>query len=147
MQVKEVMTASPACCTPTTSLRDVARMMVEHDCGCIPVIEGDGRQKLVGVVTDRDICCRTVAEGKNPLELTARDCMSKQCVTVTPETDIDECCDLMERSQVRRIPVVDANGICCGIVSQADVALHVSEKKAAEVVREVSQPVTASRHA
>src|SRR5688572_28606376 len=110
MRVKDVMTKSPACCTPDTSLRDVARMMVEYDCGCIPVLEGDKKRKPVGVVTDRDICCRVVAEGRNPLDLTARDCMSSQCVTVNPETSIEECCDLMESNQVRRVPVVDSSG-------------------------------------
>ena len=140
MRVEEVMTKSPACCTPDTNLRDVARMMVEHDCGCIPVLEGDKKRKPVGVVTDRDICCRVVAEGKNPLDLTARDCMSSQCVTVTPETSIEECCDLMESNQVRRVPVVDSSGACCGIVAQADIARRASERRTAEVVREVSQP-------
>jgi CBS domain-containing protein len=140
MRVEEVMTKSPACCTPDTNLRDVARMMVEYDCGCIPVLEGDKKRKPVGVVTDRDICCRVVAEGRNPLDLTARDCMSSQCVTVTPETSIEECCDLMESNQVRRVPVVDSSGACCGIVAQADIARRASERRTAEVVREVSQP-------
>src|SRR5207244_3459504 len=69
MQVKEVMTADPACCTPNTSLQEVAQMMIGHDCGEIPVIENDKNKRLIGVITDRDIVCRTVAKGLNPLEL------------------------------------------------------------------------------
>lgn len=137
MQTKEIMTTTPACCGPDTPLPDVARMMVEHDCGEIPVV--DERKQPVGVVTDRDITCRTVAEGKNPLELTAKDCMSSPVVTVTPETSVDDCCKTMEDNQVRRVPVVDDSGACCGMVSQADVAQRGSKDETAQVVREVSR--------
>lgn len=85
MQVKDVMTANPACCTAETNLREVAQLMVEHDCGEIPVVANKDTKKPVGVVTDRDIVCRTVAKGTNPLDLTAADCMSQPCVTVTPD--------------------------------------------------------------
>lgn len=136
MQTKELMTNDPACCTPDTPLPEVARLMVERDCGEIPVL--DENRKPVGVVTDRDITCRTVAEGKNPLELTAKDCMSSPVVTVTPETSVDDCCKAMEENQVRRVPVVDESGACCGMVSQADVAERGSKEETAEVVKEVS---------
>lgn len=138
MQTREIMTNDPACCGPDTPLPEVARLMVEHDCGEIPVV--DETKKPIGVVTDRDITCRTVAEGKNPLELTARDCMSSPAVTVTPDTSVDDCCKTMEENQVRRVPVVDESGACCGMVSQADVAQRGSKDEAAEVVREVSRP-------
>jgi CBS domain-containing protein/YHS domain-containing protein len=137
MQVREVMTKSPVCCMPETSLREVARLMVEFNCGEIPVINGRARQ-LVGVITDRDITVRTLAEGRNPLDLAARDCMTTPVVTVTPETSVEECCQAMEAHKIRRIPVVDEGGGCCGIVAQADVALKVPAKTA-EVVREVSR--------
>lgn len=137
MQTKEIMTTDVACCGPDTPLPEVARLMVEHDCGEIPVV--DENKKPLGVVTDRDITCRTVASGKNPLELTARDCMSDPVVTVTPETSVDDCCKVMEENQVRRLPVVDESGACCGIVSQADVAHRVSKEETGEVVREVSR--------
>src|SRR5262245_50441518 len=71
MRVEQIMTREPACCTPDTPLREVARMMVSHDCGEIPLIEDSRQAKLVGVVTDRDIVCRLVAEGRNPVDLTA----------------------------------------------------------------------------
>ena len=85
MQVKDMMTADPACCTAETSLPEVARMMVSQDCGEIPVVDNTSSKAPIGVVTDRDIVCRTVANGLNPLDLTAADCMSKPAVTVTPE--------------------------------------------------------------
>jgi CBS domain-containing protein len=140
MQVKEIMTKNPACCTSDTNLQEVARLMVEHDCGQTPVVESKQSMKLVGVVTDRDIICRTVAEGKNPLEMTAGDCMTSPCVTVTPDTSVEECCKVMEENKVRRVPVLDKGGSCCGIVAQADIAQHASKQKTAEVVIGVSQP-------
>lgn len=114
-------------------LRDVARLMAKRDCGEIPLV--DENRKPLGVVTDRDMTCRTVAEGKNPLELAPRDCMSSPVVAVTPETSVDDCCKTMEDNQVRRVPVVDESGACCGMVSQADVAQRGSKEETAEVVR------------
>src|SRR4030095_3784728 len=139
MQVKDIMTKNPACCTPDTNLQEVARLMVERDCGESPVVQSKESMKLVGVITDRDITCRTVAEGKNPLELTAGDCMSSPCVTVTSEMSVEDCCQVMEENQVRRVPVVDENGVCCGIVAQADIAQHASKEETAKVVKRVSQ--------
>jgi CBS domain-containing protein len=147
MQVKDIMTRNPACCTPDTNLQEVARLMVECDCGEIPVVENKQNMRPVGVVTDRDICCRTVAEGENPLEMTAGDCMSSPCVTVTPEMSIEDCCGLMEKNKIRRVPVVDEKGSCCGIVAQADIAQHASTQKTAEVVRGVSRAAVASSRA
>jgi CBS domain-containing protein len=139
MKVKEIMSKDPACCTRERSLQAVAVLMVEHDCGEIPVIDNMQSKRPVGVVTDRDITVRTVALGKNPLELRARDCMSSPAVTVTPETSLDDCCTLMEENQLRRVPVVDESGCCCGIVSQADVARHASKGEAGELVKDVSR--------
>jgi CBS domain-containing protein len=113
-------------------------MMVEYDCGEIPVLDGSGRP--VGTITDRDITCRTVAMGRNPLALSAVDCMSSPVITLTPDMDLDECCDILEAHQIRRAPVVDADGQCCGIVSQADIADRAPVAQVAEVVREVSRP-------
>jgi len=140
MQVKDVMTANPACCTPDTRLPEVAKLMVDNDCGEIPVVENKESRIPVGVVTDRDIVCRTVAKDKNPLELTAADCMSTSIVTVTPDTPVQECCRIMEEKQIRRVPVVDANGACCGIVALADLAREAKSGVAGQVVKEVSEP-------
>ena len=140
MQVREVMTPDPACCTADAALPMVARMMIENDCGEIPVVDNKSSKVPVGVVTDRDIVCRTIANGLNPLELTAADCMTKPVVTVTPDMSLEECTRIMEEKRVRRIPVVDERGSCCGIVALADIALQTGKRVAGEVIREVSEP-------
>ena len=144
MQVKELMTTNPQCCTADTGLPDVARMMVDQDCGEIPVIDNTSSRVPIGVVTDRDIVCRTIANGLNPVELKASDCMSKPCVTVTQDMSLEECCRIMEEKQIRRLPVVDDRGSCCGIVSLADIALHTKNTVAAEIIKDVSAPTAAS---
>lgn len=144
MKVKDVMTADPACCISETALQEVAQMMVDHDCGEIPVVDDKETKLPIGVITDRDIVCRTVARGLNPLDLTVADCMSKPCVTVTPDMSVEQCSAIMEENKIRRVPVVDAGGSCCGIVSLADIALHARRSVAAEVVKEVSEPTAAA---
>ncbi|HEY8561337.1 MAG TPA: CBS domain-containing protein [Pyrinomonadaceae bacterium] len=139
MQVREIMTASPAYATPGTNLHVIAQLMVEHDCGCIPIIEGGDSRSPIGMLTDRDIVVRTVAENRNPLDLLAEDIMTGGIVTVTPETSIEECCNLMESKQIRRVAVVDDNGDLCGMVAQADIAMNAPTDKTAEVVQEVSK--------
>ena len=139
MTVQEIMTTNVACCAPDTRLNQVARMMVEHDCGEIPVANSDG--KVVGVVTDRDICCRAVAHDCNPCDLSASEIMSSPVVTAKSNITLEACGQLMEENQIRRIPVVDENGVCCGIVSQADIA-RKSTGKVEEIVREISQPTS-----
>ena len=138
MFVNEIMTQSPACCTPDSGLESVAKMMADNDCGCIPVVDKESG-KPIGVITDRDIVMRSVADGKNPLDLTAADVMSESVVTVTPKTTVADCCSVMETNQIRRIAVVDESGACCGIVSQADIANNADQRKTAEVLQEVSK--------
>lgn len=141
MLVRDIMSAEVACCTPGTSLRQVAELMVECDCGSIPVVADEQSRRLVGMITDRDIVCRALAKGRNPLEMTAQDCMSSEDIAcVTPDSQIDECSRLMEEYQVRRLPVVDEHNCVCGIIAQADIARHAPEDKTAELVKEVSQP-------
>jgi CBS domain-containing protein len=89
-------------------------------------------------VTDRDIVCRLVATGKNPLDLTAQSCMSSPVISVKTGSTLDECCRLMETHQIRRVPVVDGAGVICGIVSQADIARHSTRAMTADVVKEIS---------
>jgi CBS domain-containing protein len=140
MRVKEIMTPDPACCTPDSTLQRVAEMMVENDCGEIPVVENAASMRPVGVITDRDITCRTVAKGLNPLTLTVSECMTTPCVTVTPDRSLDECCNVMEENRIRRVPVVDEGGAVVGIVALADIAKHAAKRETAEVVKEVSEP-------
>lgn len=137
MQVRDIMTENPACCSPETSIREAAKLMADNDCGQIPVL--DQRGQPVGVITDRDIACRCVAEGRSA-ETPAGEAMSSPVVTVTAEKSLDDCCRAMEQNQIRRVLVVDESGSCCGIVSQADIALHASRDQTAETVHEVSEP-------
>ncbi|HKA38055.1 MAG TPA: CBS domain-containing protein [Thermoanaerobaculia bacterium] len=141
MKAKDLMTPNPACCTPDTSLREVASMFVDHDCGAVPVVESLENMTPLGIVTDRDIACRAIAKGRNALELTARDCMSSPSVGVREDASLNDCLEAMEENRVRRVVVVDEFGRCCGIISQADIALRGPKKAAGEVVREVSQPM------
>jgi CBS domain-containing protein len=139
MQVKDIMTPGPSCCTRDTSLTDVARLMAKQDCGAIPVAEG-GSGRLIGMITDRDIVCRTLAYGKDPFEMAVGDCMTSPVATVTPESNLEECVGSMQRNQIRRVPVVDQNGRCCGMVAQADLARYAPERQTAQTVKQVSQP-------
>ena len=134
---RDVMTPDPACCAPSTTLDDVAKLMVQNDCGEIPVV--DPSDQIVGVVTDRDIVCRVVAEGKNPMAYTAETCMSDPVVTVREDAPLEDVVATMEKHQIRRVPVVDAHDVCVGMISQADVSWTGSPRGVAELVREVSR--------
>lgn len=137
MNVNDVMTRAPACATADMPLQEAARMMVDNNCGCIPVIDEAGAP--IGVITDRDIVCRTVAIGRNPLETLVRDAMTSECVTVKSDESLERCVDLLEKNQIRRAVVVDDNRRVIGIVAQADLA-RKSETLGGEVVAAVSKP-------
>lgn len=137
MNVLEVMTRAPACAAPDMSLQEVARMMVDNNCGAIPVI--DERGSPIGVITDRDIVCRTVALGENPLEKLVKDAMTSEVVTVKQDDSLERCANVLERNQIRRAIVVDENKRVVGIVAQADLARR-SEILGGEVVAAVSAP-------
>ena len=134
---RDVMTPDPACCSPNTTLDQVAKMMVQNNCGEIPVIDTSNRP--VGVVTDRDIVVRAVADGHNPSGFPVEKVMTKSVVTVSPDTPIEDVIITMEEFQIRRVPVVDEGGCCTGIIAQADIACDSPAPKAGELVREVSR--------
>jgi CBS domain-containing protein len=136
-RAREVMTAGPACCRPEATLDEVARLMVEHDCGEIPVV--DPSDKVVGVITDRDIVCRVVAEGKNPTAYTVATCMTQPVVSVGLDSPVDQVVSVMEGYRIRRVPVVDDDGACAGIIAQADIARYSASGTVAGLVRAVSE--------
>ena len=138
MQVSQVMTRNPACCEPSTSLSEVARLMADHDCGCIPVC--DDSNHPIGVITDRDICIEAVARGKNPSQLKASNIMHSPVFWVNADADLQECCKLMEEKRIRRVVVEDRDGSCCGIIAQADIARTAPWEEIGEVVECISQP-------
>jgi len=131
------MTVNPSCCKPETPLDQVAKLMVQHDCGEIPVI--DAAEQVVGVVTDRDIVVRIVADGKNPQAYAAESCMSRLVVTVPLNAPLKDVLSTMEKHQIRRVPVVDERGSCVGMIAQADLAWTGGAREVAELVREVSR--------
>lgn len=120
-------------------MQEVAKMMLDNDCGAIPVVESNNHKRPIGVVTDRDITVRTVAQGDNPLNMTAKSVMTKSVITATPDMRVGECVDLMEENQIRRIPVIDENGDVIGMVAQADIAIKADEADAEDLVEEVSK--------
>ena len=140
MHVRDVMTSDPVCCTPDTPIKDVARMMVDHDCGAIPVVADLVGREPVGIVTDRDIVTRSIARALDPLDLTARDCMTSPPITIADGSGLHECVQLLELGRIRRAIVVDASGACTGIVAQADIAWHATKRETGDLVREVSRP-------
>lgn len=138
MDIRSVMTANPATCGRDATLQDVARLMKQNDCGQIPVV--DQGNKPIGVITDRDIAVRAVAEGKDTRSATAADYMTAPVATVRENSSVEECYRLMEQNRIRRVVVVDQQGNVAGIVAQADIALSGRDAKTAEVVKHVSNP-------
>ena len=139
MQMRDAMTKNPACCTPDTTVAAAARMMLERDCGAIPVVADLVSRAPVGILTDRDIVTRAVARGIDPLGLPVRDCMTAPAVTIPEDADLDDCVELLQLGQLRRVIVVDQAGGCVGIVAQADIARFASKRETGDLVREVSK--------
>lgn len=140
MKAKEIMTKRPKCVTPDTPLREAARLMKEQDVGVLPVVDRDGSDRLVGIVTDRDIAIRHVAEGHDSSSCPVREAMTSNVRTAREDDDIDHVMDLMGKEQVRRIPVVDERGDLVGIVAQADIVRDArDDKKAERTIERISE--------
>jgi CBS domain-containing protein len=136
----DVMTPNPACCTLQSSIQEAARIMRDHDCGIVPVVEDSSNMRLIGVVTDRDIVIRILADGNGAASYTVADCLTRDVRSLTPDASLMDCRQLMESSQVRRVPVVDANSRLVGIVSMADLADELSDDEMGKTLTEVSEP-------
>jgi CBS domain-containing protein len=135
------MTPGVRSVSPSQSLAEAAEVMKGEDVGSVPVVE-EGR--LAGIVTDRDIVTRAVAERRDPQTVKVEEVASRDLVTVEPEQDLDEALALMARHQVRRLPVVE-RGQLVGMLAQADVTLEAKEKKVGETVEEISKPTSTER--
>jgi len=135
MLVKDAMTNSPTCCKPGDRLDRVAKLMLDHDCGVIPVCQGT---KVVGVITDRDITCRAVAVGKIPTDVPVSDVMTTTVYTVGQDEDIQAAIDLMEQQQVRRLPVLDGDDNIAGIIAPSDLAPSFASNNVADFLLAVS---------
>ena len=138
MKVEQIMTRSPRVCMANASLTQAAQMMRDEDVGEIPVV--DGERKVVGVITDRDIVVRCVAVGDNPQDVLVDACMTAPALTLQEGATLDECARLMAAQQVRRVPIVNAAGAICGIVSQADVEGTDARSLKAQIAERVSVP-------
>jgi CBS domain-containing protein len=134
--IRDVMTSNPSTIEPSTTIVEAARLMKSEDVGAIPIVEGD---RLTGMLTDRDIVIRLVAEGKDPSSATAGKVASRDLVTIDPEQTLDEALRLMGQHQVRRIPVCEEDGKLIGIVAQADIARAGADAKTGEVVQQISR--------
>ncbi|MDQ3949820.1 MAG: CBS domain-containing protein [Gemmatimonadota bacterium] len=141
MKIQDIMTKDPAWVTPGTTIRDAAKLMQREDTGIIPVVESGETKKLVGVVTDRDIAIRVVAEGRDG-EARVSDVMtSSRLATLRPDADVDDVMDMMADQQVRRVPIVDDRGTLVGIVAQADIVRKArDDSKAERTVEKISEP-------
>lgn len=139
MKVRDVMTTDVATATPETTLEDIATMMRDEDTGAIPVLDGD---QLVGIITDRDIVIRCIAEGKDPVETTVEDVLSERLETIEPDADVEHAKDLMSRRQVRRLPVIE-DGELVGMLSIGDLAVK-SGTDMGKALENVSEGVKAS---
>jgi CBS domain-containing protein len=134
--VRDAMTENPRSIGASASVVEAARLMREEHIGSLPITDDE---KLVGMITDRDITTMVVAEAADPEATSVGDVSSRDPISVEPDKDLEEAVQLMARNQVRRLPVVE-NGRLVGIVAQADIALKENEKKTGELVEAISEP-------
>jgi CBS domain-containing protein len=134
--VRDAMTEDPRSIVASASVVEAARLMREEHIGSLPVTDDE---QLVGMVTDRDITTRVVAESADPKLTSVGEVYSRDLISVEPDNDLEEALRLMARHQVRRLPVVE-NGKLVGIVAQADIALGENEKRTGELVEAISEP-------
>ena len=141
MKIEEIMTRDPATVTPGSTVRDAAKLMQREDTGILPVVDSEGTKRLVGVVTDRDIAIRVVAEGRDGDTRVSDVMTSSRLATLRPDANVDDVMDTMADQQVRRVPIVDDRGTLVGIVAQADVVRKVrDDKKSERTVEKISEP-------
>src|SRR5918996_6058231 len=142
MLIKDIMTRDPACCTPDTTAREAAGLMRERDCGAIPVVDTREGRRPIGMVTDRDLAVRGLADGRGP-DTPVRELMTERTHAARADDEIETVRQVMMQQKVRRVPVTDADGAIIGIVAQADLARHdeaVSDRELGKVVEAISAP-------
>lgn len=140
MKCSEIMTTDPVCCVPTDTVERAARLMKDEDVGPIPVVKDRGAKRLIGIVTDRDLALKVVAEALDAKNTTVEEVMTTGVVACHVDDDLRKALSAMEGHQVRRIPIVDDNDQIIGIIAQADIATRLEKpEKTAEVVEEISK--------
>ena len=136
----EVMTKNPVCCLPADLVSKVAQLMKSEHVGSIPVVENEQSQKLVGIVTHRDLALKIVADKLDAKSTNVEMVMTRKLVTCHSDDDLQKAVDSMSENQLRRVPIVDDDNKILGIIAQADVMMHFDHpKKAAEMVKEISR--------
>ena len=142
MHIKDIMTPDPTCCTPDTTAREAAALMRKCDCGAIPVVDTREGRRPIGMITDRDLAVRGVAEGRGP-DTPVRELMTERPHAARVDDEIETVRQVMMQQKVRRVPVTDAEGAIVGIVAQADLARHddaMSDRELGKVVEAISEP-------
>ena len=156
MKITHVMTKDPTCCVPSDTVQRAASIMRDQNAGVVPVIENEQSQKIVGVVTDRDLCMNVVAEGRDPRTTQVHESMTTTVVSCASQDSIEKATELMRENQIRRIPVVDEQRRLVGIISMADIVgranlrtveTHETLKTVSAPTREPSKPRAKSRTA
>ena len=137
MKCGEVMTANPVCCLPGDSVSQAARLMRRERIGPVPVVSNEQTREIIGIITDRDLAIKVVAESRDPNRTTVGDVMTHTIVVCREDDDLSSAIAAMEEYQIRRIPVIDQGGRLVGIISQADVAMRLYER--AEMGKEISR--------
>jgi CBS domain-containing protein len=154
MRIKHIMTKDPSCCVPSDSAQRAATIMRHEHAGIVPVIDNEQSRRIVGVVTDRDLCMAVVAEGRDARTVPVEQCMTTTVVTASPNDSVERVTELMRENQIRRIPVVNEQGDLLGIVALADVVgrseikttqTHDTLKKVSAPTNEASKPRARSR--
>ncbi len=136
MQAQDIMSKNPRTVTPEATVREAARLMQEEDVGIVPVVDQD---RLVGLITDRDIAIRVVAEGRSDARV--REVMSENPKSMRPSDDVNDVLEMMGREKVRRVPITDDRGALVGIVAQADIVREApNDKRAEETIEQISTP-------
>lgn len=144
MKCEEIMTKDPTCCLPGDTVDQAAQLMKDEDVGSVPVIADHQTRRLLGIVTDRDLAVKVVAEARQIAAVTVEEVMTREPLTCHPNDDLQKAIDTMEKHRVRRIPVVDDNNQVIGIIAQADIAIRAHEPETtAEVVEEISRSAAA----
>lgn len=135
-RVRDVMTTNPECVSERDTVQDAARIMQKSDTGVVPVVDG---RKIIGLITDRDIVVRLVADGKDPVRATVSEAMTKHVRSVREDAHVEDVLSLMSNAQVRRVPVVNASDELVGIVSMGDLTDDTARKKVGEAIRDISE--------
>jgi CBS domain-containing protein len=141
MKAQDIMSNDPVCVTPDTTLNKAAQLMHDRDVGMLPVVDGDGSAKLVGLITDRDITVRHVAKGHKGSACKVREAMSDSVTTCRTDDDVSDVMNTMGKEQIRRIPVVDERDMLVGVIAQADIVRRADNAIAADrAIKEISKP-------